>query len=176
MADRTIAPAGDVFLIWTAIVASLTAQLILTLLGLGAGIITAGYVARETIAWGGFLWWAASGIFAAALGGMAIAALGDGIDDARKTVLALIAWATAILIVAIVTAIAAGGGASIFSSVSGPVQAMLASLADAKATAATRQAGSLLAVSSVVALLLGAAAQVAGAIYAPETNVKTGRR
>ena len=43
MADRTIAPLGDAFLVWTAVIASLTAQLLLTMLGLGAGIDAVGY-------------------------------------------------------------------------------------------------------------------------------------
>jgi len=176
MADRTIAPAGDAFLVITAVIASLTTQVILALLGLGAGIITLGAANPESVAWAGFLWWAASGIFAAGIGGMAIAALGDGIEDGRKTVLALIAWATAILIVAFVMALAAGGAASVFSAVAGPVPGMLDPAADGKISEAAQRALASVAISSVVALMLGAAAQVAGAIYAPETRVKVSKR
>jgi len=177
MADRTLSPAGDTFLIWTAVVASLTTQLLLALLGLGAGILAVGAASTETIAWGGFLWWAASGIFAAAMGGTVIAALGEGIDDMRKTVLALLAWATAILIVALVAALAAGGGTSLFSSVIGPVPGMLENLQEGKkVTDEMRRSISAVAVSSVVALVAGAAAQIACAIYAPETSVRTTKR
>lgn len=178
MADRTISPVDDAFLIWTAVIASLTAQFILTLLGIGAGIISIGYVAAQgqTIGWAAFLWWAATGVFAACMGGMVIGALGEGIDDARKTVLALIAWATAILLVAVVTAFAAGSGASIFATFGGPVAGMLDTAADGKMTDPMRRTLSGVAISSVVALLLGAAASVAGAIYAPETKVKATKR
>ena len=176
MADRTIAPAGDAFLVLTAVIASLTTQVILALIGLGAGIITLATANPETVAWGGFLWWAASGVFAAGVGGMAIAALGEGIDDSRKTVLALIAWATAILIVAFVMAIAAGGAASVFSAIAGPVPGMLEPAADGKMSEAAQRALAAAAISSVVALVLGAAAQIAGAIYAPETAVKVSKR
>ena len=177
MADRTISPAGDTFLIWSAVVASLTTQLLLALLGLGAGILALGTTASsQTIGWAGFLWWAASGIFAAAMGGTVIAALGVGIDDARKTVLALLAWATAILLVAVVAALAAGGGTSLFSSIGGPVPGMLENLSDGKITDEMRRSISAVAVSSVVASIIGAAAQVACAIYAPETSVRTAKR
>lgn len=176
MADRTIAPLGDAFLVMTAVISSLTSQVILALLGLGAGIVTLGAANPDTVAWGGLLWWAASGVFAAGIGGMTIAALGEGIDDGRKTALALIAWATAILIVAFVMALAAGGAASVFSAVAGPVSGMLEPAADGKMSEAARQALAFAAVSSVVALVLGAAAEVAGAIYAPETKVKVAKR
>jgi hypothetical protein len=146
MADRTLSPAGDTFLVWTAVVASLTTQLLLALLGLGAGILAVGAASTETIAWGGFLWWAASGIFAAAMGGTVIAALGEGIDDTRKTVI-------------------------------GPVPGMLENLQEGKkVTDEMRRSISAVAVSSVVALVAGAAAQIACAIYAPETAVRTTKR
>lgn len=176
MADRTIAPVSDIFLIWTAVIASLTAQLILALLGLGAGILSVGAANPATVAWAGFLWWAASGVFAAAIGGMVIAALGEGIDDARKVLLAMTAWALALLIVAFVLALTAGGGASVFAALGGPFPGMLDNAAEAKMTDEMRRALSAAAVSSLVALLLGAAASVAAAIFGMETKVKAARR
>ena len=177
MADRTIAPLGDAFLVWSAAIASLTTQLILTILGLGAGIISVGYgMDPQSAAWAAFLWWAASGIFAAGVGGAVIGALGENIDDARKTMLALLAWATAFLIVALFAALAAGGGASLAGMLGGPVAGWVATPPDAQMTDEMRQSMAGIAVSAVVALLLGAAAQIAGAIYAPETKVRVAKR
>lgn len=177
MADRTIAPLGDAFLVWTAVIASLTAQLLLTMLGLGAGIVAVGYaIDPQNAAWAALLWWAASGILAAGIGGAVIGALGDNIDDTRKALLALLAWATAILIVALLAALATAGGASLAGMLGGPLAGYLAMPGDAPMTDEMRQTMGAVAVSSVVALLLGAAAQVAGAIYGPETTVRVAKR
>jgi hypothetical protein len=178
MAERTITPANDVFLIWTGIVASLTTQFIFTLVGLGAGIIAVRYAptASSSVAWYAFAWWAATGVFAAALGGVVIGALGQGIDDAKLTVLALIAWGSALLIVAFAIAIAAGAGTSVLSAFGGPLGAALDRMAEGKVTPELQRQVAALSISSVVALMLGAAAAVAGAVYAPEAPVRTSKR
>ena len=178
MAERTITPANDVFLIWTGIVASLTTQFIFTLVGLGAGIIAVRYAptANSTVAWYAFAGWAATGIFAAAVGGVVIGALGQGIDDAKLTVLALIAWASALLIVAFAVALAAGAGTSVLSAFGGPLGAALDRMAEGKAAPELQRQVAALSISSVVALMLGAAASVAGAVYAPEAPVRTSKR
>jgi hypothetical protein len=179
MADRaTISPMDDVFLIWTGIIASLTSQFILTLVGLGAGIISVGSApaADGTVAWFALAWWAATGIFSAALGGVVIGALGEGVDDTKLTVLALIAWATALLIVVFAVGLSAGAGASVLSAFGGPLGAVLDRMAEGKVTPELQRHAAGMAIGSVVALLLGAAAAVAGAIYAPETRVRPARR
>ena len=177
MSELTITPVSDVFLILAGVIASLTAQFIFTLVGLGAGIITIRYVPATdgTVGWFAFVWWAATGIFAAGLGGMVIGALGQGIDDAKLTVLALIAWATALLIVALFAALAAGG-ASVLSAFSGPLGGALDRMAQGKVTPELQRQVAALSISSVVALLLGVAAAVAGAIYAPESKVRPAKR
>jgi hypothetical protein len=176
MAERTLSPANDAYLIWTAIITSLTAQFIFTLAGLGAGIISIRYVPASdgAVGWFAFAWWAATGIFAAGLGGMVIGALGEGIDDAKLVVLALIAWATALLIV--VFALAFASGASVLSAFGGPLGGLLERMAQGKVTPELQRQIAALSISSVVALLLGAAAAVAGAVYAPESKVRPARR
>jgi hypothetical protein len=178
MAERTISPANDVFLIWTAVIAALTAQFILTLTGIGAGIISVRYAptADSTVLWFAFAWWALTGIFAAGLGGMIIGALGEGIDNAKLTVLALITWATTVLIVAFVVALVSGAGASVVAAFGGPLSAMLDRIAEGKVTPDLQRQVAALAISSVVALLVGAAVSVAGAIGAPESRVRTAKR
>jgi DNA-directed RNA polymerase subunit K/omega len=178
MAERTITPANDIFLIWTGIIASITTQFIFTLVGLGAGIIAVRYAptADSTVAWYAFAWWAATGVFAAAVGGVVIGALGQGIDDAKLTVLALIAWAGALLIVAFAAALAAGAGASVVSAFGGPLGAALDRMAEGKVTPELQRQVAALSISSVVVLMLGAAVAVAGAIYAPEAPVRTSKR
>jgi hypothetical protein len=178
MAERTLSPANDAYLIWTAIIASLTAQFIFTLIGLGAGIITVRYVPASdgTVGWFAFAWWAATGVFAAGLGGMVIGALGEGIDDAKLVVLALIAWATALLIVVFALAFASGAGASVLSAFGGPLGGLLDRIAQGRVTPELQRQVAALSISSVVALLIGAAAAVAGAVYAPESRVRPARR
>jgi hypothetical protein len=179
MPERAISPLSDIFLIWTAIVAALAAQFILVLLGIGVGILTSATPAApgsRAAAWFAFVWWAASGVFAAGLAGSVIAALGEGIDDAKRIVLALVAWATALLIATLVAAVSGAAGASVLSFLGGPLAATLDQAAQGQLTPELQRQASAFAMSAVVATLLGAAAAIAGAIYAPETRVRAAKR
>ena len=110
---------------WTAVLAGVAAalvvQVMLTMLGLGIGLISIDTsTAANTlvgVSWSAFLYWAASGIIAAFVGGWiagAVTAPGTGAGHA------LAAWAVATLIVVGVSMLAAGGSASIASNVMGP--------------------------------------------------------
>ncbi|MPZ38279.1 MAG: hypothetical protein GEU95_09445 [Rhizobiales bacterium] len=110
---------------WTAVLAGVTAalvvQVMLTMLGLGIGLISIDTsTAANTlvgVSWASFLYWAISGIIAAFVGGWIA-----GVVSAPSTGTghALAAWAVATLIVIGVSMLAAGNSASIASNVMGP--------------------------------------------------------
>jgi hypothetical protein len=170
---------------WTAALAGATAalvvQVMLTMLGLGIGLISIDTsTAANTfvgVSWAAFLYWAISGIIAAFVGGWiagAVTAPGTGGGHA------LAAWAVATLIVVGVSMLAAGSSASIASNVMGPSAYSVSrydSLTDTagqegtvgQAAAADTQdiesarravAGSML--GSFIALLIGAIAAFCG--------------
>jgi hypothetical protein len=81
-----------------------------------------------------------------------------------------------LLIVVFAVGLSAGAGASVLSAFGGPLGAVLDRMAEGKVTPELQRHAAGMAIGSVVALLLGAAAAVAGAIYAPETRVRPARR
>ena len=126
---------------WSAILAgvfaSLVAQIMLTMLGLGVGLISidmptaneapkvAGHVA--------FVWWAMSGIIAAFVGGAVAAANAPDQSDAGRVGHAMGAWAVAIVIVVGASALTAGSAASVIGNMAGPSYSALARMDNLRA-------------------------------------------
>lgn len=172
---------------WTAVLAGVTAalvlQVLLTMLGLGIGLIS---VDTSTVAdtlmgvsWAAFLYWAIAGIISAFVGGWVAGAVTAPATGAAH---GLAAWAVATLIVVGAATLAAGSSASIASNLFGPTTTTIARLDElrregggepprtigqragadsAEMDRARRQvaAGML---ASFIALLIGAAAALLG--------------
>lgn len=111
---------------WSAVIsgviASLVVQVLLTMLGLGIGLVSFDTSSGATMpAWVGFAWWTASGIFSAAVGGTVAGALSPTTDMRLKAIAGVAAWAIATLIVVGVSGLTAGAGVSAASVLGGPV-------------------------------------------------------
>jgi hypothetical protein len=170
---------------WSAVIAgvfaSLLVQILLTMLGLGIGIIavdisTAGSEPTQT-GWWAFVWWAMSGVLAAFVGGMVSP---DDSDWARGGH-ALAAWAVTTVIVVAASTIAAGSAANVVSNLSGPSYSAVAEMnklsqprsattgsgdrmpSQAQIEKAQKHFGYVM-LASLAALLLGAGAAYAGGL------------
>jgi hypothetical protein len=117
---------------WSAILAgmlvSLVVQILLTMLGIGAGFISvdSATAGSSAISWAAFLWWAGTGIIAAFVGGYVAAVAAKGLYSGPAH--ALMAWGLAVVVVVAAAAITAGTSANIASSLAGPTTASLARL------------------------------------------------
>jgi hypothetical protein len=171
----------------TGVIASLVVQIILTMLGFGAGLVGADAAASaKTAAWLGFAWWAFSGIFAAAAGGWVAGILAPTRDERLKGIGGLTAWAVATIIVVAVSGLAAGAGTTTAGALAGPTIAASTNYQNARASAANQrretvgqnmQSGqsidqarkhlSMAMLVSAVALVLGAIAAYFAACFAP---------
>ena len=126
------------------VVASLVVQLLLTMLGIGVGILTLDAPTTSSeplgVGWVAFLWWAISGIVAAFAGGW-VAGAASSPGSGRANGLAV--WALATVIVTAAAALGAGTTASMASNLAGPTAVSIARLdglsRDARAPAAARQ-------------------------------------
>jgi hypothetical protein len=116
---------------WTAVLAGVTAalvvQVLLTMLGLGIGLISIdATTAANTslgVSWAAFLYWAVAGIIAAFAGGWVAGAVTiPGTGAAHG----LAAWAVATLIVVGAATLAAGNSASIAGNLLGPTAISMA--------------------------------------------------
>lgn len=171
---------------WSAVLAgvvtSLIIQALLTMLALGVGLLSVDIPtatnAPITTSTAALLWWIASGIFAAFVGGAVAGAYAPVSSDKARTAHALAAWAVATLIVIGAATISTGGASAIITNMSGPsvsVTSRVASLnrpaQPGAATLTTQQADQLrrafaaTMLASVVGLLAGAVAAGAGGWY-----------
>ena len=113
---------------WSAIAAgtltSLIVQVMLTMLGLGVGLIATDVPtaanAPVTVSSAAALWFIASGIFSAFVGGAVAGALSPYVSDRARSSHALATWALASLIVVGVTLLTAGGSATVAGQLAGP--------------------------------------------------------
>jgi len=129
---------------WSAVaggvIASLVVQVILVMLGFGAGLVGADALSTTTQAmWLAFAWWSFSGIFAAAVGGWTAGLLSPTSDERLKGVGGLAAWAVATLIVVGVSGLAAGAGSTVAGALGGPSIATGATYQSASAAPARRE-------------------------------------
>jgi hypothetical protein len=176
------------------VVAALVVQILLTMLGIGAGMLALDPPTASSaplgVGWLAFLWWAISGIIAAFIGGWVAGAASMPGSGAAN---ALAAWALATIIVTGTAALTAGGTASIASNLVGPTGisiARLDALSSPRGQATTGQragtneqqmetarkavASGMLA--SFVALLIGAAAAFAAGDMARRNATPEGLR
>lgn len=172
---------------WSAVIAgmlvSLIVQILLTMLGIGVGLISVDTAtttaAPGSISWAAFLWWAASGLIAAFAGGYVAAVAAKGLYSGPAH--ALMAWATAVVVVVGAAAVTAGTSANVAGSLAGPTTAGLARLnalsdtprartTTGQATVATseieaaRRAVAKGMLASFVALIMGAGAAFLGGL------------
>lgn len=113
---------------WSAVAAgtltSLILQVVLTMLGLGVGLIATDVPtaanAPIAVSTGAVLWFIASGIFSAFVGGAVAGALTPYASDRARSAHALATWALATLIVVGATMLTAAGGATVAGQLAGP--------------------------------------------------------
>jgi hypothetical protein len=122
---------------WSAVaggvVASLIIQAMLTMLALGVGLVAVDLPtaanAPITVSTAALLWWVASGIFAAFVGGAVAGAYAPVTNDKARVVHAVAAWAIASLIVLGTAAASTGGTANVVSNMANPAASVSTRLA-----------------------------------------------
>jgi hypothetical protein len=113
---------------WSAVIAgtltSLVIQVMLTMLGIGVGLITTDVStaanAPVTVSTAAVLWFIASGIFSAFVGGAMAGALSPYLSDRSRGWHALATWALATLIVVGASLFTATNSASVAGQLAGP--------------------------------------------------------
>ena len=129
--------------IFAGVFASLVVQIMLTMLGVGIGLISIDTSTAASspvgVGWAAFLWWAASGIFAAFIGGTVAAAAATAPNSGPAH--ALMSWAIAVIIVVGATAFTASTSAGLATIMAGPNAINLARLDTASDRVATRTTG-----------------------------------
>lgn len=179
---------------WTAIFAgvitSLVLQILLTMFGFGVGLLAIdGPTANSApagISWAAFLWWAASGIFSAFVGGTVAAMHSPDDSEEGRVSHSIAAWAVTTVLIVGAAGLAAGTSASVASNLSGPVYttgSRLVALSRTPGQPAPTQAQletarkhfATMMLASFVALLLGAGAAY-GAGVAIDEPVRGRRR
>lgn len=184
---------------WSAVaggvIAALIVQALLTMLALGVGLFSidlpTAASAPATLSTAALLWWIASGVFSAFVGGAVAGAYAPVASDRARTVHAVAAWAVASLIVIGASSVAAGGGSTLVGHMAGPgasvtaqtvtvsrpqqpVTLNAAQVEQARKTVATAM------LASFVGLLAGALAAAMGGWWgrdiAREMNIPAGQR
>lgn len=128
---RVISPTASearVMWSWSAVIAgtltSLIIQVMLTMLGIGVGLIATDVPtaanAPVTVSTAAVLWFIASGIFAAFVGGAVAGALSPYVSERARSWHALATWALATLIVVGASMLTAAGGATVAGQLAGP--------------------------------------------------------
>ena len=170
--------------IFAGVIASLVVQILLVMLGIGVGLLALDTAAAANspfgVTWVAFLWWAASGIFAAFIGGSVAAMHAPAVQQNVRISHAVASWALATVLVVGAAGLSAGGAANIASNLAGPtsgVSAQLQALTRTPANAqqpspqqaeAARRALAAGMFASFFALLLGAGAAYLGGIAEDE--------
>lgn len=173
---------------WSAIAAgvltSLIIQVMLTMLGIGVGLIATDVPtannAPAAVSTAAVLWFIASGIFSAFVGGAVAGALSPAMTNRARSAHALAAWALATLIVVGATMLAAAGGASVAGQMGGPyvnANARLTSMQTVRPNTqaptqaqleAARKAAATAMFASFIGLVLGAAFAFIGGRWSDE--------
>jgi hypothetical protein len=177
---------------WSAVIVgvigSLIFQVLLMLLGVGFGLLAVDVPtadsAPKAVSWAVFTWWATSGVASAFVGGWLAGHFAETVSPEGRGAHALAAWAIATLIV-VGAAGAAAGSATIASNLAGPYTTAYSQfnrLSEPRtATGQVRPATqaqletarrhlAVITLASVIALLVGAAAAVAGSQWLPEAD------
>jgi hypothetical protein len=200
MATRTL-PNGFFGWTWSAVLAgvfsSLVVQILLTMLGLGIGLIAidvpTAASAPATSGWAAFVWWSVSGIIAAFIGGAVAAANSPDQTGLGRVGHALAAWSVATVVVVAASALIPASATSIAGNLIGPsysASARVAALSASPgretvgATARPNQAQidearkhfSYAMFASFCALLLGAGAAYAAGMATTSAAIKEAAR
>jgi hypothetical protein len=181
MALRTYTFAGWT---WSAVIAGVVAALIFQVLflmvGFGLGLLSIDVPTAESapkaVTWAVFAWWAVSSVMSAFAGGWVAANFSESFSAEARATHALMAWAIATLIV--IGAAAFTTGNSIAGGLGGPTSTVLAqyrglsTAGQARPSPAQleqiRRSLAIVMLGSFVALIVGAAAAVAGSQWLPE--------
>jgi len=168
---------------WSAVaagvVAALIVQVLLTMLALGAGLLTIDIPTANTapvaIGTAALLWWIASGIFSAFVGGAVAGAYAPAPTDKVRSVHGLAAWAVATLIVIGASTMSSG---AVVSAMAGPAYSVTQRVETARnpgaqqlttqQTEQLRRAFSGAMLASLVGLLAGAFAASLGGWWSRE--------
>jgi hypothetical protein len=184
MALRTYTFAGWT---WSAVcagvIASLIFQVLFLMAGFGFGLLAIDVPtadsAPKAVTWAVFAWWAVSGVMSAFAGGWVAANFSESFTAEVRATHALMAWAIATLIVVGAAAFTASN--SIAGNLGGPTGTVLAqyrslSAGSARPTQAQleqiRRNLAVVMLGSFVALIVGAAASLAGSQWLPETPAR----
>jgi hypothetical protein len=110
--------------IFSGVIASLVVQILLTMLGLGVGLLTLDTSTAASapfgVSWAAFLWWAATGIFSSFVGGTFAAMHSPSQNENVRIGHAVASWAVTLVIIAAAASLSAGGAANIASNLAGP--------------------------------------------------------
>ncbi len=163
--------------IFTGVIASLVVQILLTMLGLGVGLLTVSAATASTaplgVSWAAFLWWVASGIFASFIGGTFAAMHSPSQNENVRIGHAVASWAVATVLIVAAAGLGAGGAATMASNLVGPTTTTAAQMqaltrpangttvTPAQLEQARKQFGAAM-FASFIALLLGAGAAYLG--------------
>lgn len=139
MASRATTTISNAFFVWTwsavlaGVFASLVVQILLTMLGIGVGLLSIDIPtatnAPAGATWVAFVWWAVSGIIAAFVGGAVAAANSPDQTGFGRVGHALAAWAVATVVVVGATAMVPATTGSVVANVAGPSYAANARVA-----------------------------------------------
>jgi hypothetical protein len=182
---------GSAMWSWSAIAAgvvtSLLLQALLTMLALGVGLLSVDLPtannAPATISTAALLWWIASGIFSAFVGGAVAGAYAPAAGDKARSVHAVAAWAVAALIVICVSA---HSSSATFAGMSGPGYGISQRIQTANRPGAPamtqqqvetlRKAFAITMLASVVGLIAGGVAAGAGGWWGRDMANEVGLR
>jgi hypothetical protein len=148
MANRVARTSQAVFgWTWQAVLAgvftSLTVQILLTMLGLGVGLlsidIATADAAPAAAKWVPFVWWSVSGIIAAFVGGAIAAANAPDQTSSGRVAHALGAWAVTIVVVVAASGLMAGTAGNVAGNLAGPSYTASARLAALSRPASVRE-------------------------------------
>jgi hypothetical protein len=172
------------------VVASLIVQVLLTMLGLGIGLMAVDVPTASTapfkLSTAAALWWWASGIFAAFVGGAVAGAYASAPRINTRIAHAIAAWATASLIVIGAAGLSVGGAANVLSNLAGPTSTAAARLQTLTRPAqpgpqptqaqleAARKAVAATMLASFIALLFGGGAAFLGGWWSKEIRTELG--
>ena len=172
--------------VFAGVIASLVFQILLLMAGMGFGLLSIDVPtadsAPKAISWAVFAWWAVSGVISAFAGGWFAANFSEMFSAESRATHGLMAWAVATLIVIGAATFAAGN--SIGNTLVGPTGTVMAQYrgwTDGRVRPTTAQLESarrnLAAVmlASLVALLAGAGASIAGSQWLPEEPARRAR-
>jgi hypothetical protein len=118
--------------IFTGVIASLVVQILLTMLGLGVGLLSISAATASSapfgVSWAAFLWWVASGVFASFVGGVFAAMHSPSQSENMRIGHAVASWAVATVLIVAAAGLTAGGAATMAGNLVGPTSTTAANI------------------------------------------------